>query len=165
MAKTKSKMRNGGLYRRGVGALLFNSDGRVFVAERIDAPGAWQLPQGGIDKGEKPRQAVLRELAEEIGTDKAEIIAKSQEWLRYDLPEDLRRRVWKGRYRGQEQRWFALRFTGSESDIDLAASDHPEFRDWRWSDIEQIPDLIVAFKRPLYEALVAEFRHLANCQA
>ncbi len=149
-------------YRKGVGAVLINRDGLVFVARRIDTPGdAWQLPQGGIDGAEKAGQAVLRELAEEIGTTKAEIIAKSKRWYRYDLPEDLVGRVWGGKYRGQKQRWFALRFTGTDTDIDLAADGHPEFDDWRWVSIETLPALAVAVKRPVYADLVEEFRHLA----
>ena len=149
-------------YRKGVGAMLINRDGLVFVARRIDTPGdAWQLPQGGIDGAEKAGQAVLRELAEEIGTAKAEIIAKSKRWYRYDLPKDLVGRVWGGKYRGQKQRWFALRFTGTDADIDLAADGHPEFDDWRWVSIETLPALAVAFKRSVYEDLVEEFRHLA----
>ncbi len=149
-------------YRRGVGAVLINAEGKVFVARRIDTPGeAWQLPQGGIDEGETPRQAVLRELAEEIGTDKAEIIAESADWLSYDLPDDLADKVWGGRYRGQMQKWFALRFTGAEEDIDLNASQHPEFTDGKWVAMEDLPRLIVPFKRTLYENIVAQFRHLA----
>lgn len=153
-------------YRRGVGALLFNRDGRVFVAKRIDTPGAaWQLPQGGLDKGESPREAVLRELAEEIGTDKAEIIAESAVWHTYDLPAPLIGKAWKGRYRGQRLKWFALRFTGQDADINLKATAHPEFDTWKWVAIDELPRLIVDFKRPLYEALVAEFRHLAEAPA
>jgi putative (di)nucleoside polyphosphate hydrolase len=148
-------------YRRGVGALLLNHRGEVFVGQRIDTPGAWQMPQGGIDAGEAPRGAVIRELAEEIGTDKAEIMAESARWLRYDLPRDLAARVWKGRFRGQEQKWFALGFTGVDGDIDLKASRHPEFSLWKWVAIDRLPDIVVDFKRRLYEDIVAEFRHLA----
>lgn len=144
-------------YRLGVGIALFNDAGKVFAARRIDTPGeAWQMPQGGIDAGETPRQAALRELEEEIGTARAEILAESRDWLAYDLPEDIRRRVWKGRYRGQKQKWFALRFTGRDSDIDIATR-HPEFSDWRWMELTELPGLIVPFKRPLYEGVVAEF--------
>ena len=148
-------------YRRGVGAVLFNAEGKVFVARRIDTPGeAWQLPQGGIEEGEAPRQAVLRELAEEIGTDKAEIIAESADWMCYDLPGELADTVWGGRYRGQMQKWFALRFTGADEDIDLSAGECPEFTDAKWVAMEDLPRLIVPFKRALYENIVAEFRHL-----
>jgi putative (di)nucleoside polyphosphate hydrolase len=149
-------------YRKGVGAVLINREGLVFVARRIDTPGdAWQLPQGGIDSSEKASEAVLRELAEEIGTDKAEIIARCKGWYRYELPEELVGRVWGGKYCGQKQRWFALRFTGCDSDIDLDAEGHPEFDAWRWVPIETLPRLAVGFKRKLYEDIVKEFRHLA----
>ncbi|MCP5367629.1 MAG: RNA pyrophosphohydrolase [Hyphomicrobiales bacterium] len=145
-------------YRKGVGAVLINGDGKVFVAKRIDTPGeAWQMPQGGLDDGEKPRKAVIRELREEIGTDKVEIIAKSRTWIKYDLPDHLLGRVWKGRYRGQKQRWFLMRFLGEDGDIDLDASSHPEFDAWRWVDFHALPDLIVPFKRQLYEDIVQEF--------
>lgn len=152
-------------YRRGVGALLFNGAGAVFVARRLDTRDAWQLPQGGIHKGETPRQAVFRELIEEIGTDRAEVIAKSKRWLRYDLPSELTGRVWNGRYRGQEQRWFALRFTGTDFDIDLAADGKPEFDAWRWSAFEDLPLLAVSFKRALYQDLVDEFRFVLAAPA
>ncbi|MBK8173778.1 MAG: RNA pyrophosphohydrolase [Rhodospirillales bacterium] len=149
-------------YRRGVGAVLFNAAGLVFVARRIDTPGAnWQLPQGGVDPREKPREAVLRELKEEIGTDKAQVIAKSRHWYCYDLPDDLIGKVWGGKFRGQKQRWFALRFNGVDADIDLAADDHPEFDAWRWTSIETLPGLAVPFKRSLYSSLLVEFAHLA----
>ena len=147
-------------YRPGVGILLLNPDRRVFVAQRIDTPGtAWQMPQGGIDRGESPRHAALRELKEEIGTDRAEVMAESRGWLTYDLPPDLRAKVWKGRYRGQCQKWFVLRFLGRDSDIDLDG-DSPEFSAWRWADPAELPGLIVDFKRPLYEAILAEFAEL-----
>ncbi|MFO1129698.1 MAG: RNA pyrophosphohydrolase [Rhodospirillales bacterium] len=152
-------------YRRGVGAVLFNDAGLVFVATRIDTPGeAWQLPQGGIDDGEKPRRAVLRELAEEIGTADADILAKTP-WLSYDLPEDLVPRVWGGRFRGQRQRWFALGFRGRDDDIRLDATPHPEFDAWRWAPLATLPSLAVPFKRPLYAALVAAFAPIAERRA
>jgi putative (di)nucleoside polyphosphate hydrolase len=155
-------------YRPNVGAVLFNAEGRVLVARRADQPhgeaaaGAWQLPQGGLDEGEEPRQAVLRELAEEIGTDKAEILAEHDEWLRYDLPEHLIGKTWGGRWRGQEQRWFALRFTGQDSDIRLDADAHQEFDAWRWTRLEELPGLAVPFKRPIYEALARAFARFAG---
>lgn len=152
-------------YRRGVGALLFNDDGLVFVARRLDTRDAWQLPQGGIHKGETSRQAIFRELAEEIGTDRAEVLAKSKQWLRYDLPGELVGKVWNGKYRGQEQRWFALRFVGSEADIDLDAHGTPEFDAWRWCDLEDLPLLAVSFKRALYQDLVEEFRPVVPAPA
>lgn len=152
-------------YRKGVGALLFNAYGYVFVARRLDTPDAWQLPQGGIHKGETPRQAVFRELVEEIGTDRAVVLAKSRRWLRYDLPRELVGKVWNGRYRGQEQRWFALHFTGTDADIDLAAHGKPEFDAWRWSPFADLPLLAVGFKRALYRDLVEEFRFVAAAPA
>ena len=148
-------------YRPGVGVMLFNRAGRVFVGRRLDMPSAaWQMPQGGIDEGETPRAAALRELAEEIGTAKAEFLAESRDWYAYDLPPELRPRLWGGRYRGQRQKWFALRFTGVDADVDLATK-HPEFIAWQWAAPESLPGLIVPFKRRLYRDLLAEFGHLA----
>ena len=151
-------------YRPNVGAALFNAEGRVFVARRADMPnaegfaGGWQLPQGGIDADEDPAEAVLRELAEEIGTSKAVIIGEHPDWLTYDLPPDLLGRTLGGRYRGQRQRWFALRFTGQDSDIRLDLDPHPEFDAWRWAMLDELPGLAVAFKRPIYELLAQSFR-------
>lgn len=155
-------------YRPNVGAVLFNADGRVFVGRRRQhptqeaAPGGWQLPQGGIDEGEDPRLAVLRELAEEIGTDRAEIIGEHPEWVQYDLPVEVIGTALGGRYRGQRQRWFALRFTGVDADIDLNAEAHPEFDTWRWAELSELPGLAVAFKRPIYELLVQSFARFAG---
>ncbi|MBK8211809.1 MAG: RNA pyrophosphohydrolase [Rhodospirillales bacterium] len=139
-------------YRRGVGALLFRPDGLVFVARRIDTPGdAWQLPQGGIDDAEKPRRAVLRELKEETGTDRAEVIGKSRHWYRYDLPEELRGRVWGGKYHGQKQRWFlSCVFSAAMPISTLAADGHPEFDAWKAVDISSCFGFAVAFKQALY---------------
>ncbi len=149
-------------YRPGVGVMLLDRAGRVFVAQRIDMPGeAWQMPQGGIDEGESPRQAALRELREEVGTTKAEIIAEARDWFRYDFPTELVPKLRGGRFRGQEQKWFALRFLGTDADIDIA-TEEPEFRAWRWADLAELPDLIVPFKRRMYEDLVAEFGDLAR---
>jgi putative (di)nucleoside polyphosphate hydrolase len=147
---------------------LFNPAGLVLVARRADLPnaeapaGGWQLPQGGIDEGEDPRQAVLRELGEEIGTDRAEVIGEHDAWLTYDLPPELIGVALKGRYRGQRQRWFALRFTGEDSDIRLDLDPHPEFDAWRWVRLEELPDLAVPFKRPIYEILVESFARFAD---
>jgi len=150
-------------YRPCVGLLLLNPAGKVFVGRRIDsvqeADNIWQMPQGGIDAGETPREAALRELHEEIGTDKAEIVAESRHWLHYDLPPHLVGKVWKGRYRGQKQRWFALRFLGEDSDIDLATA-HPEFDAWQWVELDDVSDLVIPFKRDTYRAVVSEFRKL-----
>lgn len=142
-------------YRPGVGLMLFDRDGRVFVARRNDTPDAWQMPQGGIDEGEDPRAAALRELAEETGVTNAEIVGESEDWIAYDLPEDLRKKVWKGRYRGQRQKWYALRHLGSDKDIDLNAHE-AEFDAWRWVELDALETLIVPFKRELYRRVVAE---------
>ena len=151
-------------YRRGVGVVLFNAEGKVFAAQRNDMPGeAWQLPQGGIDAGESPLEAALRELKEETGVTSVELLAETDRWLSYDLPEDLARKAWRGRYRGQTQKWFALRFTGENSEVDLNHHS-PEFTTWRWSDLASLPTLIVPFKRDLYRALVEEFRRFARPQ-
>jgi putative (di)nucleoside polyphosphate hydrolase len=143
-------------YRRGVGIALFNASGQVFAGERIDTPGAWQMPQGGIDRDEEPWRAALRELKEEVGTAKATLLGET-EWLRYDLPAELAGHVWHGRYRGQEQKWFAARFAGTDADIRLDADPHPEFRAWRWAALAELPALIVPFKRDLYRAVAAAF--------
>ncbi len=143
-----------------VGIMLLNHDNQVFVAQRLDTRGeAWQMPQGGIDKGETPRAAALRELEEEIGTDKAEIIAQSRQSYRYDLPRELVGKLWRGRYRGQSQTWFAMRFLGEDRDINIA-TEHPEFSVWRWAAHQDLPELIVPFKRQLYSEVLAEFAHL-----
>jgi putative (di)nucleoside polyphosphate hydrolase len=143
-------------YRPGVGILLFDRAGRVFVAQRVDTPGAWQMPQGGIDRGEDPETAALRELAEETGTSQAAIVAATHGWLTYDLPPDLQGKVWGGRFRGQAQKWFAARYAGTDADIDLDAHHPREFSEWCWVALDALPDLIVDFKRPLYRAIVAE---------
>lgn len=150
-------------YRDNVGAVLFNRDGLVLVARRADlpnaegAPGGWQLPQGGMDPGEDPRVAVFRELEEEIGTARAEILAEHPEWLSYDLPPHLVGKALGGKYRGQRQRWFALRFLGEDSEIRLDLDPHPEFDAWRWAPLAALPDLAVPFKRPIYEVLARDF--------
>jgi putative (di)nucleoside polyphosphate hydrolase len=148
-------------YRPCVGIMLINAKGQVFVGRRIDREAeAWQMPQGGIDPGEEPVTAAFRELLEEVGTDKARVVAEAPDWLTYDLPPQLLGRVWKGRYRGQRQKWFALRFLGLDEDIDLN-TEHPEFEAWRWVDIETLPSLIVPFKRAIYTDLVERFRPFA----
>lgn len=148
----------GGLpYRLGVGVMLVNSARQVFVAKRIDMTSeAWQMPQGGIDEGETPLICAQRELKEEIGTDKAVLIAESAGWYEYDLPAELVPMIWGGRFRGQRQKWFAMRFTGQDSDIDLQ-TEHPEFCEWKWVEPDGLPGLIVPFKRDLYSALLKEF--------
>ena len=155
-------------YRPNVGAVLFDRRGKIFVARRADfpnaegAPGGWQLPQGGIDADEDPRQAVLRELAEEIGTGRADIIGEHPDWLTYDLPPELLGRALGGRYRGQRQRWLALRFTGTDADIRLDLDPHPEFDAWRWAPLADLPALAVPFKRSIYEILAVSFAHFAR---
>jgi putative (di)nucleoside polyphosphate hydrolase len=143
-------------YRPGVGVLLLNERGEVFVACRTDVDDAWQMPQGGIDGHESPRQAALRELKEEIGTSDVEVIAESRDWIYYDVPEELAQRAWGGRWRGQRQKWFVMLFKGADSDIDLATG-HPEFKAWRWATRDELPSLAVSFKRELYRSVLAEF--------
>lgn len=151
-------------YRPCVAVMLIDGRGRIFAGQRADrdAP-AWQTPQGGIDAGETPRAAALRELEEEIGLppDRVEILAEAPDWLTYDLPPDLVGRVWKGRWRGQTQRWFLMRLLGSDADIRLDTA-HPEFSAWRWMTAEELLAAVVPFKRAVYERAVAAFRpHLA----
>jgi mutator protein MutT len=144
-------------YRPGVGIMLLNDRGEVFIGRRADVPHeAWQMPQGGIDAGETPRQAVLRELKEEIGTNNADIIAESRGWLYYDLPQELARTAWGERWKGQRQKWFVMLFKGADRDIDLA-SEHPEFNAWRWVPLEELSELAASFKRQLYLKVVGEF--------
>lgn len=144
-------------YRPCVGIALFNTAGHVFVGTRIDTPDAWQMPQGGIDKGEDILTAAFRELHEEVGTDKAELIRVADEKLRYDVPPELSLKHWGGRYRGQEQTWVALRFTGVDSDIILDTHAPAEFDNWQWIPLSQTVDLIVPFKRHTYEKIISLF--------
>ena len=151
-------------YRPCVGVVLVNAQGLIFAGQRKDSDSpAWQMPQGGIDDGEKPRAAALRELWEETGVtgDKVDFVAKTKGWVTYDLPPELLGRVWGGKYRGQKQKWFLFRFTGSDDDIRID-TDHPEFSRWRWIGADEMVAAIVPFKRAVYEQVVAEFRpHLA----
>lgn len=151
-------------YRPCAGIMLANTEGKIFVGQRIDkAPDidAWQMPQGGIDEGEDPEQAALRELVEETGIspDVVDVIARSREEYFYDLPEELLGKIWKGRFRGQRQWWFLMRFKGVDSDINIE-TEHPEFSRWQWVMPDRLPVLIVPFKRRLYESLVTEFGEL-----
>ncbi len=155
-------------YRPNVGAVLFNRDGLVLVARRADLPnaegaaGGWQLPQGGMDPGEDPAVAVLREMEEEIGTRNAEVIAEHPEWLRYDLPDHLIGVALGGKWRGQAQKWFALRFLGEDSEIRLDLDPHPEFDAWKWAPLAELPAMAVPFKRAIYERLAVDFAPFAG---
>ena len=147
-------------YRSCVGVMLVNEAGEVFVGQRKDRDfDAWQMPQGGVDKSEAADEAALRELEEEIGVGRelVSIIAQSDGWLAYDLPHDLVPNIWKGRYRGQQQKWFLMRFTGRDDQVNIE-TDHPEFSKWRWVPVDALVDGIVPFKRAVYEAVVKEFR-------
>ena len=146
-------------YRPAAGIMLLNAANKVFVAQRLDSTlEAWQMPQGGLDKGEDARAGALRELEEETGIrpDLVEVIAQADGELLYDLPADLVGKLWKGRYRGQRQVWFLMRFLGRDAEIDLATAE-PEFRAWKWADPAELPDLIVPFKRKLYQDVLAAF--------
>jgi putative (di)nucleoside polyphosphate hydrolase len=147
-------------YRPAAGVMLINREGKVFVAQRLDSTlEAWQMPQGGLDPGEEPLAGALRELEEETGIspDRVEVLARCPATLFYDLPDDLLGKMWKGRYRGQEQYWFVARFTGTDTDVNLETA-HPEFRAWKWADPEDLPAMIVPFKKKLYEEVLAVFR-------
>ncbi|MBC7133135.1 MAG: RNA pyrophosphohydrolase [Roseovarius sp.] len=147
-------------YRRCVGVMLANPEGHVFVGQRIDTEmPAWQMPQGGIDKGESVTEAALRELHEETGVtaDKVRIEAETPDWLPYDLPHEIVPRIWKGRYRGQEQKWVLMRFLGEDADIDIATA-HPEFSQWRWLPPDELLAHIVPFKREVYARVLDAFR-------
>jgi putative (di)nucleoside polyphosphate hydrolase len=146
-------------YRPAVGVMLLNADGKVFVGQRLDnALDAWQMPQGGTDPGEEPRDAALRELEEETGIDRSlvEIVACAARQLDYDLPADLQGKVWGGKYRGQRQTWFLCRFLGTDADVGIDTPE-PEFRAWKWAEPAELPAMIVPFKRDLYAAVLAEF--------
>ncbi len=149
------------LYRPCVGIALFNQHGQVFVGERIDTPGAWQMPQGGIDEGEDLTIAAFRELKEEVGTDKADILEILDETILYDIPANVLERlhkIWDTPYTGQEQTWIAMNFTGDDSEIVLDADTHPEFSQWQWVNLKDTLDLIVPFKRKTYEVLIEKFQ-------
>jgi putative (di)nucleoside polyphosphate hydrolase len=159
-------------YRPCAGVMVLNKDGRAFIGRRTDGPEhvdethVWQMPQGGIDEGEDAYPAALRELYEETSIKSVEKIGEIKDWLIYDIPRDIVGQAWKGKYRGQKQKWFALRFTGPESEINIAqpgGGEHePEFVEWRWEKVENLPGLIIPFKRDVYERVVKEFSPLAK---
>ncbi|WP_180982508.1 RNA pyrophosphohydrolase [Methylocella silvestris] len=168
----RSEVTQFGNYRPCVGIMLLNRDGLVFVGRRrtkkpLEQPRIgheWQMPQGGIDPGEDPFQAALREMREETNVASATLLSESPEWYTYDLPDEFSRKSWKGRFHGQRQKWFAFRFEGDESEIDIetpAGGQRPEFDAWRWTPIDQLVDLIIPFKRKVYERVVENFAHLA----
>ena len=158
-------------YRRCIGVMLLYREGRVFIGRRrngpehVDATHSWQMPQGGVDPGETPYQTALRELFEETNIRSVEPLAESSGWYSYDLPADLIGQAWGGRYRGQTQKWFALRFVGNDEEIDVAnpgGGHAPEFVAWRWEPIENLSKLVIPFKRQVYERVIAEFGHFAR---
>lgn len=149
-------------YRPAAGIMLVNAEGHVFVGQRLDSTlEAWQMPQGGIDPGEEAEDAAFRELEEETGIPRhlAEIVVRAPEDLDYDLPPELVSKLWKGRYRGQRQAWFLMRFLGTDADVAIETA-HPEFRAWKWAEPSELPDMIVPFKRALYENVLRAFAHL-----
>ena len=146
-------------YRPAAGVMLLNRDGKVWVGQRLDSTlEAWQMPQGGLDPGEEAEDGALRELEEETGIprDKVEIVARAPGQLLYDLPDDLIGKVWKGKWRGQRQTWFLMRFTGEDADVNLQTPE-PEFRAWKWAEPQELPDLIVPFKQGLYRDILKAF--------
>jgi putative (di)nucleoside polyphosphate hydrolase len=144
-------------YRPGVGIILVNQNGAILIARRNDIPGAaWQMPHGRIEHNETPKQAAFRELKEEIGTDNAEMLGKSRGWFFHELPQNLARKAWNKRWKGQRQRWFVMRFRGVDADINLA-TEHPEFDAWRWATVTELESLAVSFKKKLYASLLEEF--------
>jgi putative (di)nucleoside polyphosphate hydrolase len=158
-------------YRPCVGVMVLNGSGEVFIGRRVDGPEhvdrahAWQMPQGGIDPGEEPWPAALRELHEETNIRSVERLGEIADWLTYDIPRHLVGQAWKGKYRGQMQKWFAVRFTGPESEIDVAhpgGAHKPEFAAWRWETMKNVPDLVVPFKRDVYRRVVSEFQQVAR---
>lgn len=152
-------MENPNDYRPCIGIMLMNKDGKVFVAHRVDqTPDSpyWQMPQGGIDEGEDPEKAALRELAEEIGTNKADLVRTTKDWIFYDLPEDLQGRLWGGKYKGQRQLWTFMDFTGDDSDINIH-TEIPEFTKWQWVSPEELVALAIPFKIEVYKTVIAEF--------
>ena len=150
-------------YRQCAGIVLFNGSGMVLVGKRIDQISeAWQMPQGGIDANEEPLEAALRELEEEINTANVEILAESKNWYQYDLPKNLRGKLWKGKYRGQNQKWFAMKYLGEDNEIQPQSVQKPEFDDWKWVDIEDLPRVAIKFKQDIYRSISVEFYEISK---
>ena len=150
-------------YRQCAGIVLFNGSGMVLVGKRIDQiTEAWQMPQGGIDENEEPLEAALRELKEEINTANVEILAESKNWYTYDLPKNLREKLWKGMYRGQNQKWFAMKYLGDDNQIQPQSVEKPEFNDWKWIDIEDLPRVAIKFKQDIYRSISVEFYEISK---
>ena len=148
--------------RTGVGAIVLNKNNKVFVGKRRDNPGKnWQMPQGGVDKGESCIDAMKRELLEETGIKNIEILKEIDRWTEYELPDYLLGKIWKGKYRGQKQKWFIVRFIGKDEEINLQTS-HPEFIEWKWIEAENLPNVIVKFKKKLYENLLPEIKKIID---
>ncbi|MAV48807.1 MAG: RNA pyrophosphohydrolase [Pelagibacteraceae bacterium] len=144
-------------YRNGVGIMIFNDQKKIFVGKRIDNQEAWQMPQGGVDKDEDYETAAKRELFEETGIQSVRIVQSSKQEFIYDLPNHLLGKIWKGKYKGQKQKWFLMKFLGPDSEINISQK-HPEFNEWKWVDLDELPRLIVPFKKKLYESIIKEFR-------
>ena len=148
--------------RQGVGIIVLNKDNKVFVGKRKDNPiDKWQMPQGGVDKNENLINAMKRELYEETSIKSIEVLKELENWLSYELPVELLGKIWKGRFRGQKQKWFIVKFTGSENEINLNTK-HPEFIEWKWVNIDQLPDVIVDFKKNVYQKLKEEIKKFVN---
>ena len=144
-------------YRNGVGIMIFNDQKKIFVGKRIDNQEAWQMPQGGVEKDEDYETAAKRELFEETGIQSVRIVQSSKQEFIYDLPNHLLGKIWKGKYKGQKQKWFLMKFLGPDSEINISQK-HPEFNGWKWVDLDELPRLIVPFKKKLYESIIKEFR-------
>lgn len=149
-------------YREGVGIMIINNQKQVFVGRRKDTKSAaWQMPQGGIDPNETPKEAVMRESLEEIGTNNIAILAESANWFIYDVPAHLIPKLWEGKYRGQKQKWFLSKFLGKDSEFNIS-TEHPEFSAWKWASLQELPKIIVPFKRKLYIAVIKEFQNIID---